>query len=932
MKQRSKASVVVRALVFALVIASSVSAEITFPEGLVGLWQFDVPEDLTLATVGNALDLVGSHTAVAGPAPDDGAVNIGVGSFYRCFHDIPANGDGANPQWVNTFTILMDVRVPSIGSWYCFYQTNYSNANDGDWFVHPDGSVGVGDTGYSNYELVAGEWYRLAISVNLGEHYDYYLDGQLLHIGGSQDYEGRFSLYPADGANQVLFFADENGEDNALDVAMVALFDRDLSAAELLELDGYGHEIDSPIPPYMVPYLQTPTESSIYVCWHSDAGTESVVEYGATEALGTVVSGDVHDFGSGVIWHWTQLTGLSPETEYFYQCRTDTASSDVYVLRTQPPADATDRVIRFAVYGDNRTEADKHAEVVRALRDKAIEIYGDDLHQQLNLVMNVGDIVTDGNTLSQYTHEFFDPMSSISHLVPTMISIGNHEAEASHFYNYVKYDDLQGYTGQGYYSFRIGPVLFIALNSNVQGSAQFMWLETLLADAAVDTQVDWIFAFLHHPGRSEIWPDGNTSWVQDQVIPLLNQYDKVELLSYGHSHNYERGATSEGNLRLMLAGGGGSALDRWGMYSNQTDYPEINRAHDHYGYTLIEVDCASGSYTAQAYSLGHLDLPLDNVLIDSFIRDRNSPAPETPTALAPAAEAPLPVTLTASPYTAAQPIMSARFELTDTEGDWSSPTVTDLRDWENVYWDTGAPDYAPIDLNALVDLTRLTVDDGTLQLGTTYWWRIRYRDQNLLWSAWSEPATFTVGDLPPTAAFTADVTAGDAPLVVRFSDLSTGTPIGWYWDLDGDGLEDSNARDPIWTYAEVGDYDVTLTVDYDGGTDSVTIPGYISVDDPAGVPQEADTCFTVEQNVPNPFNPTTTVCYIIPDAAAVHVAIFDIRGHLVRHFDLGRQEAGQHTLVWDGRDGAGQVAPSGVYFYRVSAGGFTRTMKAVLMR
>jgi len=258
--------------------------------------------------------------------------------------------------------------------------------------------------------------------------------------------------------------------------------------------------------------------------------------------------------------------------------------------------------------------------------------------------------------------------------------------------------------------------------------------------------------------------------------------------------------------------------------------------------------------------------------------------------------------------------------------------VTDLRDWENIYWDTGAPDYAPIDLNALVDLTRLTVDDGILQLGSTYWWRVRYRDQNLQWSAWSEAAAFSVGDLPPAAAFTADVTAGDAPLVVRFSDLSTGTPIGWYWDLDGDGLEDSNARDPIWTYAEVGDYDVTLTVDYDGGTDSVTIPGYISVDDPAGVPQEADTCFTVEQNVPNPFNPTTTVCYIIPDAAAVHVAIFDIRGHLVRHFDLGRQEAGQHTLVWDGRDGAGQVTPSGVYFYRVSAGGFTRTMKAVLMR
>ncbi|MCP4710497.1 MAG: T9SS type A sorting domain-containing protein, partial [Planctomycetes bacterium] len=458
------------------------------------------------------------------------------------------------------------------------------------------------------------------------------------------------------------------------------------------------------------------------------------------------------------------------------------------------------------------------------------------------------------------------------------------------------------------------------------------WLETLLASTADDSAVDWVFAFLHHPGRSEIWPDGNTAWVQDQVIPLLNRYDKVELLTYGHSHNYERGATTDGNLRLMLSGGGGGALDRWGMYSNQVDYPEIHRSRDHYGYTLVEIDCAGSSYTAQSYSLGHLDLPLDNVLIDSFTRDRNSPIPETPTALAPASEVPAPATLTASPFTANQPIMSAQFELTAIAGDWSSPLIADHRDWENIYWDTGAPDYEPVDLNELVDLTRLTIANGILTSGTPYWWRIRYRDQNLQWSAWSEAATFSIGDVPLAAAFTADVTVGTPPLAVRFTDLSLGTPIDWHWDLDGDGQEDSNTRDPIWTYTEAGDYSITLTVDYSTGSESMTIPGYISVSNPTGAPQEADTCFTVDQNFPNPFNPLTTVCYIIPEAATVTVDIINIRGHLVRRFDFGRQPAGQHSLVWDGRDGDGFAVSSGVYFYRVSAGGFTRTMKAILMR
>ncbi len=906
--------------------------KLLFPDNLVGLWDFDNPEDLTLATVGNNLELVGTHSPASGPTAEDGATNIGSGSFYRCFHDIEANGNVGNPQWVNSFTIVMDVQIPTVGDWYCLYQTNYNNSNDGEAFIHPDGRLGISPTGYSSYHLEAEQWYRLAISANLGDHYDYYLDGHLLHLGGAQDFEGMFSLYPASDGNQVLFFADDNGEDQALDVAMVALFDRDLNAQELAELGGYGHDFPSPIPPYMAPYLQAPTDHSIIVCWPSDLSSESVVEYGVSESLDTLVTGDSTDLGDGEIWHWVELTGLEPETDYFYQCRTDTASSVTHVFRTQPPVGASDRFIRFAVYGDNRTDSNQHAEVVLAMREKVDELYGDNLHHQLNLVMNVGDIVTDGRVLSQYPNEFFNPLSPISHQVPVMVSIGNHELEATHFYDYMKYQGLQGFVGEGYYSFQIGTVLFIAMNSNVQSSEQMVWLENLLDSSAQDPQVQWIFTFLHHPGRSEIWPDGNTAWVQDQVIPLLNEYDKVELLTYGHSHNYERGATSGGNLRLMLSGGGGSVLDRWGMYPNQTDYPEIHRSRDHYGYTLVEIDCADGSYTARSFSLGNSDTPLDNIQIDSFSRDRHSPAPSTPTALAPATQTLLPVTLTASPYTANHPIMSAEFQLTASEDDWSSPLVTDLRDWENIYGDTGAPDYLPIDLNEEADLTRLLIEPEILQEGTTYWWHVRYRDQNLQWSDWSDPVAFQPDLVPATAAFTADSFSGPAPLTLRFTDLSSGLPQAWHWDLDGDGLEDSNQRDPVWTYGEGGEYSVSLTVEYDDGSTSETAPTAITVTNLSGAPQEARPNFSVEQNYPNPFNPSTTVGYAIPTTAAVTIDIFNIRGQLVKRFDLGRQTAGPHTLTWNGRDHTGQEVCSGVYFYRVGAGGFSRTMKAVLTR
>ncbi len=903
-----------------------------FPDNLVGLWEFDSPENLTLASVGNDLELVGTHSPAEGPTSEDGAVHIGAGSFYRCFHDIPANGAGENPQWVNSFSIVMDVRIPDIGDWYCLYQTDYTNGNDGDCFIHPNGNLGLSNTGYSAYSLTPGEYYRVSVSANLGDHYDYYLDGHLLHLGGTQSYEGRFALYPADDMNQVLFFADDNGEDHALDIAMVALFDRDLSAVELNAMGGYGHEFESPVPPYMVPFLQAPTDNSVMVCWHSAAGVESVVEYGVSEILGSQITGGFTDFGDGVIWHWAELTGLDASTDYFYKVRTDTAQSSTYVLRTQPPLGFDEGFIRFAVYGDNRTDTSKHAEVVRAMRDKVDEVYGENLHHQLNLVMNVGDIVTDGRVLSQYPNEFFNPLSPISHQVPVMISIGNHELESTHFYDYMKYQDMQGFAGAGYYSFQIGSVLFIAMNSNVQGASQVAWLSDLLATSDQDPSVQWIFSFIHHPGRSEVWPDGNTAWVQEQIIPLLNQYDKVEMLTYGHSHNYERGATFEGNLRLMLSGGGGSVLDRWGMYPNQSDYPEIHRSRDHYGYTLVEIDCAGGSYTARSYSLGHGNLPLDNVLIDSFTRHRNSPAPERPVGLAPVDEIPLPVTLTASPYNASQPVMSAEYEVTSVENHWSAPLVANHRDWENIYGDTGAPAYLPIDLNAGVDLGRLEIEDGVLSSGTTYWWRVRYRDQNLMWSTWSEAVSFSVGDVQPTAAFTMDVSAGQAPLAVRFTDLSTGQPTSWHWDFDGDGAEDSTQRDPLWVYSDSGEYSVSLTVDFEDGSTAEAVPVLIQVANTSDVPLETGNGFTVEQNYPNPFNPRTTVSYIISEEAAVNVDVFNIRGHLVKGFDLGRQSAGQHALVWDGLDRTGQEVGSGLYFYRVTAGGFSHTMKAVLAR
>ncbi|MBT8508668.1 hypothetical protein AZH53_09650 [Methanomicrobiaceae archaeon CYW5] len=81
----------------------------------------------------------------------------------------------------------------------------------------------------------------------------------------------------------------------------------------------------------------------------------------------------------------------------------------------------------------------------------------------------------------------------------------------------------------------------------------------------------------------------------------------------------------------------------------------------------------------------------------------------------------------------------------------------------------------------------------------------------------------------PTAAFTADVTGGVAPLTVQFTDLSIGDPAAWAWDFESDGTVDSTQQNPGHVYAAAGTYTVTLTVTNDGGSDDEVRADYITV-------------------------------------------------------------------------------------------------------
>ena len=90
--------------------------------------------------------------------------------------------------------------------------------------------------------------------------------------------------------------------------------------------------------------------------------------------------------------------------------------------------------------------------------------------------------------------------------------------------------------------------------------------------------------------------------------------------------------------------------------------------------------------------------------------------------------------------------------------------------------------------------------------------------------------------------------------------------------------------------------------------------------------------FALDQNYPNPFNPSTTVRYQIPNDANVALDIYNLQGQKIRTLVSKEQKAGYYSVVWDGRNEAGQTVSSGLYLYRVQAGSFVATHKMLMIK
>jgi len=92
------------------------------------------------------------------------------------------------------------------------------------------------------------------------------------------------------------------------------------------------------------------------------------------------------------------------------------------------------------------------------------------------------------------------------------------------------------------------------------------------------------------------------------------------------------------------------------------------------------------------------------------------------------------------------------------------------------------------------------------------------------------------------------------------------------------------------------------------------------------------TVYAMQQNFPNPFNPTTTIEYSLPKTSQVELAIYNMAGQKVRTLVNTSQAASFYRVIWNGKNDFGQTVASGLYFYKLNAGNYSKVVKMNLIK
>jgi len=305
------------------------------------------------------------------------------------------------------------------------------------------------------------------------------------------------------------------------------------------------------------PYLQAATPTSMTVRWRTNVFDRSRVKFGVKRDSLTWQMDD----STLVSEHIIKLAGLKPFTKYFYtigNLADTTLQGDENNYFYTLPEKGSEQLVRIAGFGDCGNNSINQ----RLVRDEMLKAIAD---KPINAWLLMGDNAYSDGSDAEYQAKFFNLYKdSFLKSYPLFPSPGNHDYrdlksasatdnnKIAYFQNFTM--PTQGEAGgvpsgnQAYYSFNIGNVHFLSLDSyGPDANGKFMYsqgeqVEWVKKDLAAD-QSKWVVAYWHHPpytmGSHNSDTEKDLVNIRENFIKVLED-EGVDLIICGHSHVYER--------------------------------------------------------------------------------------------------------------------------------------------------------------------------------------------------------------------------------------------------------------------------------------------------------------------------------------------------------------------------------------------------------
>jgi hypothetical protein len=333
-------------------------------------------------------------------------------------------------------------------------------------------------------------------------------------------------------------------------------------------------------------YVQKQTDTSILIAWRTSTTAIGTLEWGidSLNLVNTVTN------ATATNKHAFDLTGLTPNTKYYYRTSTDAGyiSAIDHFFTAKSNGDTHFSFLHYGDCGYDNSIQNSIATLMYAEKSDFGIVTGD-------VDQGIGN-----NYDAIYFNVYKDILKNYCHFP----AIGNHD---TYFDNAATYlDDFYLPTNnpqqtERYYAFNWGNSKFICLDSNIPyttGTDQYNWL---LDELRCNDQ-QWLFVFFHHPPWTNAWSadyfipfteyflyQGNEDMRTD-LVPIFEQYN-VDFVLNGHSHCYQRGEMN--GVKYVISGGAGaSTLD----FNTNSDSPNIDTEIYANQYVRFNIDTDTATY------------------------------------------------------------------------------------------------------------------------------------------------------------------------------------------------------------------------------------------------------------------------------------------------------------------------------------------------